>query len=178
MRNRPSAVVGGASGLVPAYSVSGLGGLLIASVLHRESVDSINIDRGLSGAQDYGDRRGCRPWPRQPSDSDAFLQRTQVSITTILRHAKHGAKPAQRLLRAWPSQRTPVPSAFPSGISPDGNAKVVFTPWPEDGVRTGLLGTRRSPPVLYMMATPAPCVHRTAFNSISLRRAPRPSPER
>lgn len=65
----------------------------------------------------------------------------------------------------------------PIGSSPDGNAEVVFTPWPEDGVRTGLLGPRRSLPLLYMIATPAPFAHRTALKSISLERAPRPSPE-
>lgn len=65
----------------------------------------------------------------------------------------------------------------PIGISPDGNAEVVFTPWPEGGVRTGLLGPRRSLPLLYIIAPPAPFAQRTALKSISLRRAPRPSPE-
>ena len=61
---------------------------------------------------------------------------------------------------------------FPSGTSPDGNAEVVFTPWPEDGVRTGLLGTRRYPPRRYMIAKPVPFarpslgVHKDAYGIV------------
>ena len=55
-----------------------------------------------------------------------YRQGAEGVVTTIRRTAPHGAEPVQRRLRPQPLQRTPVPFAFPSEASPDGNTKVVF----------------------------------------------------
>ena len=61
MRSRPSVVAGVASGLVPACSVIGSGGLLIASVLHRKSVDSIKYKPRCPGSAGLRRTAGMPP---------------------------------------------------------------------------------------------------------------------